>query len=227
MQDKKHKIGLVIPAYNVGTHLSDVLTHCLNYINGNHIYVIDDGSTDGSIELIQSFPIKIIRHMQNQGKGVALKSGFENAIKDNLDAIITLDGDGQHNPDYIPDFIKIYNRTKAHIIVGARPFRPGYMPLDRIVSNTMSSLLTSELCGQWIPDSQCGFRLIQTKVLKKIPLKTKHYEMETEILIKAVRHGYKLESCPINLTYGESVSHINRCKDSLRFIKLLLKLVIE
>lgn len=220
-------VGLVIPVYNVGTHLPDVLTKCLKYIDPSKIYVIDDGCTDGSIDLIQSFQVQIIRHEENMGKGVALKTGFQKAIEDKLDAVITLDGDGQHDPDSIPDFIDVYTQTKAHVIMGKRSFKPDHMPLDRIFSNVMSSLFTSELCGQWIPDSQCGFRLIQTQVLKKIPLKTNHYEMETEILIKAVRHGYKLESCPIHITYGESVSHINRIRDSLRFIKLLIRLVLE
>ncbi len=227
MTDKLKKIGLVIPAYNVGHHLPDVITKCLNYIEGNSIFIIDDGCTDESIDLIRGYPVSIITHSKNLGKGAALKTGFNQAIKNRLEAVITLDADGQHDPDYIPQFIETYNKTGAHIIIGKRPFRPDYMPPDRIFSNVVSSLLTSELCGQWIPDSQCGFRLIQTKVLKNIPLKTEHYETETEILIKAVRYGYKLETCPVFIKYGESVSHINRYRDTLKFIKLLIKMSLE
>ncbi len=189
--------------------------------------MIDDGCSDNSMQMAKDFQVQIIKHPHNLGKGAALRSGFKQAISDKLDAVITIDGDGQHDPKYIPDIIRIFNKTRADIILGKRSFRPGDMPLDRIFSNIVSSLLISEACGQWIPDSQCGFRLISTQVLKQIPLRTNHYETETEILIKAVRKKFKITSCPIKITYDTSTSHIHRFRDTMRFIKILIKLMLE
>ena len=111
---------MVIPVYNVGDCLPSVLSNCLEFIPGNFIYVIDDGCTDDSISLIEQLPVRILRHKRNLGKGAALKYGFSKAISDKLDAVITIDGDGQHDPEYIPDLIRTYEKTSADIVLGKR-----------------------------------------------------------------------------------------------------------
>jgi glycosyltransferase involved in cell wall biosynthesis len=219
------KVGVIIPAYNVGKRIEDVLLKVRRYIPDQSICVIDDGSTDASIDSVQCRTIHLIRHQSNSGKGEALKSGFQWILSDGFDGVLTLDGDGQHDGDSIPDFISAVERTSADIILGVRRFRIGEMPIDRICSNRLTSLLVSMMTGQWIPDSQTGYRFIKSDVLKDITLHTSHYETETELLVKAIRKGYSVSFCPIGVDYDNVISHIDRVKDSERFCRLLIQLM--
>ena len=219
------KIGIVIPAYNVGDRLQNVLLKALAYIPKHNIYVVDDGSTDSTAEVADRQGVVLFRHKANKGKGEALKSGFQLVLEDNLDGVITLDADGQHDPDHIPDFIFFLEKTASDMVLGVRRFRIGEMPLDRFCSNLLSSLLVSTLAGKWIPDSQCGYRLIRSSVLKNIRLFSDHYELESELLIKAIRMGCRVSFCPITVRYGEAGSHIRRFRDTKRFCRMILKLI--
>ena len=99
------------------------------------------------------------------------------------------------------------------------------MPLDRILSNVISSFIVSCFIRKWIPDSQCGYRLIKTDLLRSIRLCTDHFDTETEILMKAVKEGYKVEFCPVPVIYKDEKSHIHRFVDIFRFLKLLFSMV--
>jgi len=217
------KTGVIIPVFNVGERLRPLLADLVGYVHKKHIYIINDGSTDGSMDSIRKEGYTVFDHSQNRGKGEALKSGFFLAIRSDLEAVITLDGDGQHDPGYIPEFIRIANKKKADLVLGLRSFKPGIMPPDRIFANYVTSLITSIAAGHRILDSQNGYRLIRTNVLKNLDLKTSHYELETEILIKAARKKYTIAYCPISLIYEGAASHIHRLRDSLRFCSLILK----
>lgn len=170
---------------------------------------------------------RLIRHPVNLGKGEALKTGFRAVLKAGLDGVITLDGDGQHDPGCIPNFLRALSITNSDIILGTRSLRLGAMPLDRIFSNRMSSLLVSALSGKWIPDSQCGYRLIRTVVFKNLTLQTGHYETETELLVKAVRRGCRIGFCPIPVRQVQGSSHIRRFQDTVRFLWLLYRLLMK
>ena len=219
------KIGTVIPAYNVGDRLHDVLLKVVRYIPPKRIYVVDDGSVDSTANVAEQFGVVISQHGMNKGKGEALKTGFQLALEDHLDGIITLDGDGQHDPDSIPEFIQTMETSSCDVVLGVRSFRIGRMPLDRICSNLISSIVVSLTVGKWIPDSQCGYRLIRSSVLRNIYLFSSFYEIETELLIKAVRNGCKISTMPISLIYNDSNSHIKRFVDTKHFCKMILRLI--
>ena len=219
------EVGIVIPAYNVGHRLHNVLSKALEYVQAHRVYVVDDGSTDATAEVAKHYGVVLTRHGTNRGKGEALKSGFRLVLENGLEGIITLDGDGQHDPDYIPDFIRIMEATPCDIVLGVRCFRIGRMPLDRIFSNLTSSILVSLVVKKWIPDSQSGYRLIRASVLKEIHLLSSYYEIETELLIKALWRGSRISYVPISLVYDDSYSNIRRFVDTKRFCKMVLRLI--
>jgi glycosyltransferase involved in cell wall biosynthesis len=183
--------------------------------------VVDDGSTDGTAGIAQAYKVHVIRHDRNRGKGSALKTGFRACLDAGADAVLTLDGDGQHDPAFIPAFIRRLNDPVCDLVVGQRDLRWPGMPPDRVFSNRTSSLITSMAAGRRIPDSQCGFRLYRRSVLTRIHPETERYEMETEMLILAARDGFRIGWCPVRASYDGQVSHIRRLRDSARFLRLI------
>ena len=132
-----------------------------------------------------------------------------------------MDGDGQHSPSDIAAFVACYQKTNADIVSGNRMHNPQGMPLVRLGTNRLMSWLISLFCRQNIPDTQCGFRLIKTKVLKVIKLESSDFEIETEVLIKASKKGFKIASVDIQTIYSNEVSKIQPVRDTFRFIAYL------
>lgn len=213
--------GIIIPAYNVASQVASVLDCVLKYVNKERIYLIDDGSDDNTLEVGKSKGVTVYRNEKNQGKGRALRTGFDLALSQGVDSVFTIDGDGQHDPNYIPDFIQCMQSDTCDMVVGWRDFRIGKMPIDRIFSNVLSSLLVSIILNKKIPDSQCGFRLISVNLLKQITLTSVKYEIETELILKTVFRKCKLSFLPIESLYCAHHSNIRRFRDSLRFCNLL------
>ena len=161
-----------------------------------------------------------MKHKRNKGKGEALKTGFRYALEKNYHALITMDADLQHDPESIPDFIRMADSTPG-IIIGTRKRNLEIMPFARWLTNNLTSAIVSVLSGQSTRDSQSGYRLIWTHVLKDLKLESKKYDLESEMLIKAKRRGFKIDQVPIKTIYGEGKSFINPLVDTGRFIKLM------
>ncbi len=221
------KVGVIIPAYNVGDQIGRVLSNVIKHVNRQYVIVVNDGSDDHTEHQVSSSDVVLISHSENRGKGEALKTGFKHAISNGFDGIITLDGDGQHDASCIPEFIRIADDSGSDLVLGCRKFELGTMPPDRIFSNWMSSALVSRLAGIKVFDSQCGFRFIHTDVLRTIRLDTSFYEMETELLVKALRMGFKVEFCNVPVIYDDNPSNIKRGLDTWRFCRLYLQLILN
>ncbi len=188
------------------------------------VVVIDDGSHDKTAEIANKKGAHVISNKINLGKGIALRQGFKHAIELGYDAVVTMDGDGQHNPKDIRSLIEVgFKDEQTAVVVGNRMLEVRNMPIIRILTNRIMSNLISFVCHQNIPDSQCGFRLIKTKVLNKIDLSSKKYEIESEILIKAARLKHKIISVPIQTIYAGEKSQINPFIDTIRFLKFIIK----
>lgn len=222
----KH-ICTIIPAYNVESTISKVIQGVSKFIKKENIVVIDDGSSDTTFEIAQKNGTVVLKNPTNKGKGFSLKKGYLHAIKNNYKAVICLDADLQHAPDDIPLFLETYKNSNVDCILGNRMFDVSSMPLDRQFSNQTTSLIISLLTGQRIRDSQSGYRLIKTDVLRKIKLVSNRYETESELLVKALKNKYKFAHVPIQTIYNDQPSHINRFIDTWRFVRVVVLSLIN
>jgi len=187
------------------------------------VLVVDDGSQDNTFHIARRLGALVLRNEENKGKGASLIRGFEYALEHDFDAVITMDGDGQHLPQEIPYFLRLARYSDKAVFIGDRLFKKKNMPFARLVTNRIMSWIISEISGQRISDSQCGLRLIKKEVLRKIKLVTSKYETESELLIKASRAGFAIESVPITCVYVNEKSHINPLKDTARFARFLMR----
>ncbi|MGB9832344.1 MAG: glycosyltransferase family 2 protein [Caldisericum exile] len=212
----------IIPAKDEAQNIKDVIIKTRKYVD--FVLVIDDGSIDDTKTVAESAGAFVIRNEVNLGKADALKIGFRYAIEHNFDTIVLLDADGQHDPDELPKLLNKLNEG-YDIVVGARKFLPQLMPPLRIFANSFSSFLVSVICGTKILDSQSGYRVLRAEVAKKIKFETKRYQLDTEMLIKAAKCGFKIAFVEINTIYtNRAKSKINQIIDPLKFLFVTLKL---
>jgi glycosyltransferase involved in cell wall biosynthesis len=212
---------VLIPAYNASLTISELIENTSKFVDKSSIVVIDDGSKDQTFEIAKNAGAMVLKHERNRGKGEALKTGFKYAQRKDHDALITMDADLQHDPSSIKNFLQKANENINDIIIGTRDINLKKMPLARWLTNNLCSVILSILSGQRVRDSQSGYRLISTQVLKKVKLKAKKYDLESEILVKAGRAGFKIDSVPIRTIYRGSKSFINPFVDTGRFIKVM------
>ena len=213
------KIAIVIPAYNEAQNI-DSLVRAVRAL-GYDCIVVDDGSVDKTDLIATEAQAVVIKTGGKSGKGHALKMGFDYVLAHGYEALIAMDGDGQHSPADISAFVTCCQNTNADIVSGNRMQNPKGMPLIRFATNHFMSWLISLFCHQNIPDTQCGFRLIKSKVLQVIKLESSDFEIETEVLIKASKKGFKIASVGIQTIYRNEVSKIQPVRDTFRFIAYL------
>ncbi|MEA1928356.1 MAG: glycosyltransferase family 2 protein [Candidatus Auribacterota bacterium] len=217
----KSNISVLIPAFNEDKYIADVVKEALRFVS--RVLVVDDGSSDQTVLVSKEAGAEVIPHRINRGKGAALRTGFEALLAEGSEAIVVLDGDGQHDPEELPVFIKSAEASGAGIVLGNRLADAAGMPRVRYWTNRSMSIMLSWLIRQKIPDSQCGYRLIRREVLERLSFTTENYDMESEMLILASRLGFKISSVPIRTIYTDQVSEIKPGRDTLRFIKLIFK----
>ncbi len=215
------KLVVVISAFNAAATLPRLIGEIKSRYPGVGIVVVDDGSKDNSGAVAKAAGATVITHGRNRGKGEALKTGFAYAVENEYDAVITLDADLQHSPDEIQRFLDAYLDDRT-ILVGTRR-RDESMPFARKVSNSLTSFVSSIFCGARILDSQSGYRLIPTEILKKVTLSSSRFDLEPELLIKAVRAGYGVKHIDISTIYNAGRSWINPPVDTIRFLIMLVK----
>jgi glycosyltransferase involved in cell wall biosynthesis len=227
----QEKIALLIPAYNEEKNICQVITGCLPY--QLDIIIVDDGSKDKTAlkvkKLQSSFKKQLIllKHDQNKGKGAALKTGFQYAIQKGYTGVITLDADGQHNPQEIKSFLQLVKKEKPDLIIGSRFQNTQGMPFIRLATNYVTSWIISALAGKKVEDVQSGFRYISDKVIKNIELKTRNFDTEPELILKACWLKYQVKNIPISTIYPPNcVSQVHKFLDTLKFFRLTLKSLV-
>jgi glycosyltransferase involved in cell wall biosynthesis len=221
--------AVLIPAYNAGKTIRELILRVQHLaVLPVEIVVINDGSNDDTLEVLSEHEVTVLKHENNYGKGRALKTGFNYFLnKGYSGAIICLDADLQHPPEIITDFISYAETHNCRFIIGNRTKRIGEMPLHRIISNRLTSMIISLIIGQKIPDSQCGFRWLHTAVLKNINLQEDGFQLESEMILKAAQQGICIGSVSIPVIYNDSGSHIGNVRDTVKFIRLVLKFVFS
>jgi len=215
---------VVIPAYNADNTIARVIHGCVAQLPRENIIVVDDGSSDKTRQLVEQSGATIIVHQNNRGKGAGLRSGFSVALKNGCDGVITLDADLQHDPASIPKFIETAEANPEWgIIIGTRWRSGSDMPWERRFSNKLTSFMLSMRAGQKISDSQSGYRFIRRNVMENVITKEDGFMAESEILIRAGMSGYKIGQVEIPTIYSDEGSHINKFRDTVKFISLYVR----
>jgi glycosyltransferase involved in cell wall biosynthesis len=213
------KICSIIPAYQESRAIKQVVTLSQKYCTC--VVVVDDGSTDKTNRIAEDSGAIVLRHPHNLGKGAALRTGFNYAVKTACDIIITLDGDMQHNPHSIPRFIDRINEG-FDVVVGSRyATQSDEMPFVRKLSNLITTQALRVFFKVPVTDSQSGFRAFRKEVLEAISVRDNGFAAETEILIDAQRAGFQISEVPIATNYGEEESKIRARRDITRWLMTL------
>jgi glycosyltransferase involved in cell wall biosynthesis len=208
----------VVPFYNEKETIDLVLDETIKYVK--FIIAVNDGSSDDSYQTARKkSDIKIIDLDKNYGKGKALRVGFEEAISSDFQFVITLDADLQHEPKYIPKLIE--GLSSFDIVIGNRLNDLKGMPLQRKLSNKLTSFFLTVKTGQKILDSQCGYRAYRTEVLKNVRTTYSGFEAESEILVKAAKKGFKIGFVDVPTIYGNEKSKMQPVRSILGFMRVL------
>lgn len=208
---------VLIPAYNAGRHLDELIPRCRQYVCDENLLIVNDGSTDNTLELLKRHKVNYISFPENRGKGAALMAGYRYAMAHGYRSVLTLDADLQHLPEELPRFFALDNGWR--IVIGTRRMDPKVMPWDRWLTNNLTSMIISVFSAQRVRDSQSGYRLIPTSVLRAVPLTTVGYDFESELLLKAGVLRCEIVEAEITTVYAGSESFINPLKDTGRFIR--------
>ena len=213
---------VVIPSYNEAMTIGSIVRDVTSM--GFSVLVIDDGSRDNTRGEALDNGAMVIRNKENLGKGGSIKKGICHVLeKMNYQWMLLMDGDGQHHPEDIPFFIEATNKDDVDIVLGNRMMQTKAMPPARYWTNRFTSWVTSGICGQKIPDSQCGYRLIRVKAIQGLELASDNYDIDSELLIEASRDGLKITSIPVQTIYGNEVSEIHPVHDTIRFFGLIFR----
>jgi glycosyltransferase involved in cell wall biosynthesis len=224
------RYAIVIPAYNHGAQVRGVVEKCLQL--RLPVIVVDDGSTDSTPSVLASLSgVTVIHHKENQGKGASLLTGFAAALPF-ADWAITIDADGQHDPEDILSLISVIGAVtggQRPLVVGKRVgMGHGNVPWTSRWGRRFANFWVWISCGRWLSDSQSGFRVYPLPETLHLGTKAKRYQFEVEVLVRAVWHGIPIIEVPVHAIYGppgERVSHFRPWLDFWRNTQTFVRLV--
>ncbi len=210
------KICVIIPTFNNHKTLKRVLDSVLKYTS--NVIVVNDGSTDTTAEILEDYAHLVqVHHSKNAGKGLALRNGFKKALELNYNYAITIDSDGQHYADDIPNFIAVLEQEGDSLLIGSRNMTQDNIPKKSSFGNKFSNFWFWFETGNRLEDTQSGFRLYP---LQRIPLRyfTNKFEFEIEVIVRSAWKDIPIKNIPIQVLYDptERVSHFRPFKDFTR-----------
>jgi glycosyltransferase involved in cell wall biosynthesis len=209
----------LIPAYQEAERVGAVVAATVAQLP---VLVVDDGSTDETAAVAETAGATVIVQVPNQGKGAALRAGFAWALQRDVEAVVTLDADGQHDPLEIKVFLEAHRRTGADLIIGRRDFSK--MPPGRRLANRLGGRALSWAAGRDIPDNQSGYRLLSRRLMAAVASSEEAgFEYEVEMITTCIRAGYTLEWVPIRTIYAGEGSHIQPWRHFTSFLRMVRK----
>jgi glycosyltransferase involved in cell wall biosynthesis len=214
------RILALVPGYQEGPRIGHVVEAASRHLP---VVVVDDGSTDDTADVAESAGAEVIRQRPNQGKGAALRAGFRHALDGGWDAVVTLDADGQHDPDEIPRFAAAFAVPGAagprpELIIGRRDF--DRMPPVRRLSNVLGTAVFSWAVGQPIADNQSGYRLLGRRLMTAmLDSAETGFEFEVEMIAVCLRRGWTLDWVPITTIYAGEPSHVRPISHLRHFVR--------
>jgi len=216
-------VCVLIPAFNAGETLAAVLDECAGL--GYPLVVVDDGSRDATARIVADQGAVLLRHERNQGKGRALRTGFEWALDHGFDTIVTLDADGQHDVSSVPRVVAAAREGGFDILIASRYRQFQEMAGLRKVWNRFGVWCMRQRTGFEISDSQSGFRCYSGRLLSSVTLGAEGYNLEMEILMKAWRSGFTIGSLPVpaRVADGRATSHFRPVRDTWNICMTFLR----
>jgi len=193
-----NKTWIIIPANNEEKNIAEVVKKSKRF--SENVVVVDDGSDDKTSDIAKKKGAVVLKHIVNLGKGAALKTGCDYALKQGAENIVVLDADGQHDPKEIPKFVKALNN--ADIVFGYRRLNRN-MPFILRFGNWFIFFVTKLLFGLKIADTQCGYRAFNADAYKKIKWNSTDYSMESEMIANAGKTHLKYSQIPIETIYSD------------------------
>jgi len=228
--DKNPLVVAVIPAFNEEKTVAKVILQAKKYVD--IVVVCDDGSTDMTAEIAESLGVSVLRHPKNMGKGVALKTTLEHLKQLSPDVVVTLDADGQHDPDGIPRLLEPIIEGKADLVIGSRYVEGSETdaPLYRRLGLKLINLVSRGSSRGVVRDTQSGFRAYSVKVLDLMQqCEAEGYGIETEQLAVTVENGLRVVEVPITVRYKglEKTSNKNSMRHGAELVGMALRLIVE
>lgn len=213
----------IIPALNEQAAIGSIVKRSLRYVDD--VLVIDDGSSDNTYQIAKDAGARVIKHYNNFGKGVSLKDGFEEVS--GYDIIVTIDGDGQHNPDEIPSLIRPIIEKKADFVNGSR-YLNGFeenTPAYRRVGQRVLDIATNITSGTNVTDSQSGFRAFSAKAVKCFGFRDTGFGIESEMIADASQNNLTIVEVPITVRYD--VENSSTKGPVTHGVGVLIKIIID
>ena len=208
-------VAVVIPAYQAAATIAGVVARTSRAVPGATVYVVDDGSTDGTGGEGRGAGATVLIHPRNRGKGAALATGISAALDGGAEVIVTLDADGQHAPEEIPRLAAPVLGDAADLALGARA-RSGAMPWGRRCTNWVSAALASRIGGVAVPDAQTGFRALTRRAAQAVRPQELGYDFETAFLLAALTRGLRVQFVAVSTVYHGRPSHFRHWADTWR-----------
>jgi len=193
---------ILIPAFNEAATIADIVRRARGH---GHVLVVDDGSSDGTGALAVDAGAEVLRRERRRGKGEALRHGLREALARGVERVVTLDGDGQHDPDEIPRLLAASAQAPDALVVGGRLFGvgPSVMPSGRLAALRVAGFFIDWLTDSAVTDTQSGFRVYPVSLIGALPPRRGGFVLETEMLIRAAAGGWRLIEVPVRAIHFE------------------------
>lgn len=216
------RIAAAIPAYQAGASVGDVVRRTRDVLP--EVLVVDDGSSDATAEAARGAGAELVAHPVNRGKGAALVTAFRTLFARGCEAVVTLDADGQHLPEEIPNLLGAA-REGADLVLGTRAHLFDEMVAARRVANRLSSWAISWAAGQPLSDVQTGFRLYTRRLVEATGFPETRFDAESAVVVRACRRGFRVVTVPVRLGFadGRTTSHYRPLVDSLRIARSVVR----
>ncbi len=223
--ERTRTVVVVLPAYNEGRMVRDVIAHLPDSIDGIPLIpiVVDDGSSDQTSRGARDAGALVVRHRTNLGVGVATRTGFRAACELDADVIVTMDADGQHDPNDLPTLVRAITNGDCDVALGTRPISFRTMPWSRYIANTLSYAVVAMLYGRRVDDSQSGFKAFTRHAVETMELSANGYEICSEMVGEMFSKKLRYRSVPIRAIYTEYSQR--KAQPFLNGVNIILRLL--